>query len=265
MNVALKPKHLILPDTQVKPGVPTDHLAALGNFIVEKRPDVIVHIGDHFDMPSLSLYDKPGCAKKEGARYVDDIHAGHVAMDRLFLPIDVYNDKMRRQHGKLYLPRKEFCIGNHEYRIQRAIEADPVRFEGVISMDDMQLERWGWNVHAFGKPVTINGVSYAHFFVNPDGLTDKPVGGKADYKLTKVKTSFVMGHQQMVGISQTYSGIGKRMRGLVVGIFYMHDEDYLGYQKNQQCPRGVFMLHEVDDGDYFLCEVSMQYLLENYL
>src|SRR4051812_29162536 len=38
--------HLVIPDCQVKPGVRTDHMDWIGNFIVEKKPDVIVNIGD---------------------------------------------------------------------------------------------------------------------------------------------------------------------------------------------------------------------------
>ena len=36
---------LLCPDSQVKPGVPLDHLRALSNFIVERRPDVIINLG----------------------------------------------------------------------------------------------------------------------------------------------------------------------------------------------------------------------------
>ena len=53
-------KHLVIPDTQIKPGVPTNFLAWIGQYIVEKRPDVVVHLGDHWDMPSLSSYDSAG-------------------------------------------------------------------------------------------------------------------------------------------------------------------------------------------------------------
>ena len=49
-------KILLIPDTQVKENVDLTHLTALGNFIVHKKPDIIVHIGDHYDMPSLSSY-----------------------------------------------------------------------------------------------------------------------------------------------------------------------------------------------------------------
>ena len=35
--------HLIIPDTQVKPGVNTSHLEWCGKYIVDSKPDVIVH------------------------------------------------------------------------------------------------------------------------------------------------------------------------------------------------------------------------------
>ena len=60
----------MIPDTQVKPGVNTDHLEWAGHYAVKMKPDVIVHIGDHWDMPSLSSYDKKGSRQMEGKRYV---------------------------------------------------------------------------------------------------------------------------------------------------------------------------------------------------
>ena len=78
---------LVIPDTQVKPGVNTDHLEWAGRYAVKMKPDVIVHIGDHWDMPSLSSYDKKGSRQMEGKRYVQDIAAGNEAMDRFMAPI----------------------------------------------------------------------------------------------------------------------------------------------------------------------------------
>ena len=49
-------KHIYIPDTQVKPDTPIDHLKWIGEFIVEQKPDVIIHGGDHADMESLSTY-----------------------------------------------------------------------------------------------------------------------------------------------------------------------------------------------------------------
>ena len=50
-------KHLVIPDTQVKPEHSVKHLRWAGKYAAEKKPDVIIHIGDHWDMPSLSSYD----------------------------------------------------------------------------------------------------------------------------------------------------------------------------------------------------------------
>jgi len=42
--------HLIISDVQVKPGDNYWFLKAIGNYIVETRPDVVVNIGDFADM-----------------------------------------------------------------------------------------------------------------------------------------------------------------------------------------------------------------------
>ena len=50
-------RHLIIPDTQIKPDANYDHMTWAGHYAVKMKPDVIVHLGDHWDMPSLSSYD----------------------------------------------------------------------------------------------------------------------------------------------------------------------------------------------------------------
>ena len=59
-------KLLFIPDTQIKNGVNLDHIQALGNYILDKKPDIIVCIGDWWDMPSLSSYEKKGSKYFEG-------------------------------------------------------------------------------------------------------------------------------------------------------------------------------------------------------
>src|SRR5690349_10871387 len=60
--------HMVIPDVQAKPNVSHEHMRWIANYALEKRPDVIVQIGDWADMPSLSLYDK-GKRCYEGRRY----------------------------------------------------------------------------------------------------------------------------------------------------------------------------------------------------
>ena len=69
-------KIIVIPDTQVKEGVPLDHLTGLGNYIVDKRPDCVVHLGDHFDMPSLGRHNSKGHIVYDEARMLSDLEAG---------------------------------------------------------------------------------------------------------------------------------------------------------------------------------------------
>ena len=65
-------KHFIIPDTQVKQGSDTRHLKWAAEYAVKHKPDVIVHLGDHWDMPSLSSYDK-GTKSCEGRGSMADM------------------------------------------------------------------------------------------------------------------------------------------------------------------------------------------------
>jgi hypothetical protein len=80
-------RHLCIPDCQIKKGVPTEHLSWAAEAILEYKPDVIVNLGDFWDMPSLSSYDAPGSKKMEGARYEDDVQSGNDAWRLISDPI----------------------------------------------------------------------------------------------------------------------------------------------------------------------------------
>jgi hypothetical protein len=134
-------RHLVIPDTQVKPGLPTDHLYWAGKYAAATKPDVIVHLGDHWDMPSLSSYDV-GKKSFEGRRYTLDIEAGIEAMNQFMLPIRKEQERLRSNKKKTWTPRMVFLLGNHEQRIERAIEADP-KLEGLMSYDHFLLEETG--------------------------------------------------------------------------------------------------------------------------
>ncbi len=189
---------LVIPDVQAKKGVPMNHLRALGNYIVDKKPDVLVNIGDFGDIPSLSSYDKAGSKKTEGSRYKDDIQAVQDAMDELLNPMYSYNENCRS--GEEYNPRMIMTLGNHEHRITRAIEDNPRHFEGVIGLEDLNYEDYGWEVYPFLHMVEVNGVCFSHYFINPSSLTKNTIGGTADTKLKNLGFSFVMGHQQLLQI-----------------------------------------------------------------
>ena len=252
-------KHLFIPDSQVAPGVPIDYLRWIGQYIVDKQPDVVIHAGDFADMPSLSYYDK-GKKAMENRRIWADIDAVHHAWDVLNAPLEEYNQRMARNHEKRYYPEKHITLGNHEERILRAVEAN-AQLDGLLGIENLQLDRYGWQVHEFLKVVEIDGVQYAHFFANP--LSGKPWGGQIINRIYKVGGSFTMGHVQTKELGEIHYADGHVERGIVAGACYMHDEDYKGPQGNNHW-RGILMKHEVKDGDYDLMEVSLNYLCQKY-
>jgi len=253
-------EHFIIPDTQCKPGVPFNHLTAAGNYAVAKKPDVIIHLGDHWDMPSLSSYDK-GTRKAEGKTYQQDIDAGIEGMVAFMQPLWDWNALKRRNKEKLYKPRLVFLTGNHEERIMRHVNANPELF-GKCSYADFQLEEMGWEVYDFLEMVFIDGVGYSHFFANPN--TGRPWGGMARTRLNNIGFTFTMGHQQGLETGMKPLSNGRVLRAAIAGSFYQHDEEYKGYQGNNHY-RGCLYKHEVSDGNYCLMELSMKYLLEKWL
>jgi hypothetical protein len=243
-------KHVFIPDTQQRPGVSSDHLEWVGSYIHDKKPDVIVHAGDHWDMPSLNFHGS--ALKLEGARYRDDIEAGNAALLRL--------TKAILGRSKTCTPKLILLRGNHENRINRAIGENP-RFADTIGEKDFNDVELGWRPVPFLAPITIDGIMYAHYFYNT--LTGRPYGGNCIYKLKQIHASFTMGHVQGLDQAQIALPGGRRLRGLVAGSCYLHNEEYIGPQGNKEW-RGILVKHEVCNGQYDLMEVSLEYLRRRY-
>lgn len=250
--------HLVIPDAQVKPGVPLDHLRWLGNYIVAKKPDVIINIGDFADMESLSSYDV-GKKSFEGRRYKADVQAAHDGMSTLLHPLYAFNDRQRKNGKKQYRPKMILTLGNHENRIDRAVNNDS-KLDGVLSVDDLKYENWGWAVYPFLEVVMEDGVAYSHYFVS--GAMGRPCVS-AQSQLNKHHTSCVAGHQQGLQIATGKRADGALLTSIIAGSFYLHDEDYNSPQGNQHW-RGAMMLHNVEGGSFDLNLLPMQYLEKRF-
>lgn len=241
--------HIVIPDTQTKAGVPLAHLDWIGNYIRDEYDGTdltVVHLGDHWDMPSLCSYDK-GKGSMEGRRYVKDIAVGNDAFHMLS---DPFADVLADRH---------LLIGNHEYRITRAADND-AQMDGLVTLDD--LDTCDWNVHGFLEPVELDGVTYSHYFANP--MTGRPYGGQSvDTRIKTIGYTFVMGHQQGLQRGMRSLTNGRRVHGIIAGSCYLHDEDYLGPQGNNVW-RGIVVLHQVEKGNFDVMEVSLDYLCRRY-
>ncbi|HMU99082.1 MAG TPA: metallophosphoesterase [Chitinophagales bacterium] len=249
-------KHLIIPDTQVKHGLDFSYLRRIGQYIIDKKPDVVVHLGDFADMESLSSYDV-GKKSFEGKRYVKDIAAAKEAMDKLLGPMREFNIRAKKNKEKQYKPRLVLCLGNHEERIERAVNSDP-KLEGLIKYEDLPYE--DWEVHSFLKPVFIDGIAYCHYF--PTGVMGRP-STTATSMVSKLHMSCIAGHQQGKQVAYGKRPDGSTITCIIAGSCYEHNETYLDHQSNNHF-RGILLAHRVNNGCFDECFVSLDYLKERY-
>lgn len=214
--------HLVVPDVQAKPGHDFSYLNRIGRYMVEKRPDVVIIIGDWADMPSLSSYDK-GKKSFEGRRYLADIQASHDAMEAFLGPLWEYNKNAKKNKMKQYHPRLVLVMGNHEYRINRAVELQP-ELEGVLSTDHLKYAEYGFEVYPFLEVVNIDGINYSHYFTS--GVMGRPIGN-ARLLLQKKHQSCVQGHVQTMDIATDYRADGRPIIGLFAGCCLTPDHKVL--------------------------------------
>lgn len=248
--------HLVIPDTQCKDGLDFEYLKHIGQYIVDVKPDVIIHLGDFADMESLSSYDQ-GKKSFEGRRYTKDIAAAHKAMDTLLGPLHEFNFNAKEQKKKQYHPRKVMLLGNHENRINRAINDDP-KLEGLISTKDLPYQEW--EVHDFLKPVFIDGIAYSHYF--PTGVMGRPAT-TASAMVSKLHMSCIAGHQQGKQVAYGKRPDGSTITCIIAGSCYEHEESYLDHQSNQHF-RGILMAYDVINGSFDEHFVSLKYLRSHY-
>ena len=252
---------LMIPDTQCKSDTDLSHLDWLGAYIVDKKPEVIVHIGDHADMESLSSYDK-GKGSAEGKRVQKDIESAIEGMNRMLKPLyELQQDELEKQGEILYKPKMVITLGNHEERIVRHVNSNP-ELQGFLSYDNLMYKEMGWEVGDFLEPITINGVTYCHYMPNP--MSGRPYGGAALNVLKQVGESFCMGHQQKLDIATRFlPASGRQQWAIIAGAYYQHDEGYKSYQGNKHF-RGIVVKHQVKDGSFNPQFIDIAYMKQRY-
>lgn len=247
---------VVIGDTQVGPGSPVQHIVALAKYIWIHKPKYLVHIGDHWDFPSLSTYASE--LEREGARLKDDMNAG---IDALKIITDYINKKNKRSKTP-YVPELHFVMGNHENRLERYINKNPL-LAGFIDLEHI-IESTGWTVHKYLEPCWIDDICFIHFL--PAEQSGRPVGGQIGNKLNKFIHSFVHGHQQQFQFGRRQNLLGKPHFGACCGSFYLHDEGYRGANNTEI--RGFVHLENFENrynfSDYDVTFVSLERLLQNY-
>lgn len=251
---------VVIADTQVDRQSPLDHLHALSHYIWKYKPKNIVHIGDHWDFPSLSSYATG--LEKEGQRLINDLIGGEEALKAIMRETNRHNKLGKRSVERQYKPNMHFVMGNHENRLNRMIEQQPF-LHGIIDLRGF-IEREGWTVHDFLEPLWLDGICYMHYMPNPQ--SGRPVGGGIENKLNKFPHSFVHGHQQQFQFGRRQNLAGIPHFGVCAGSFYMHDEGYRGANNTEI--RGFVHLkaftNRYNAADHDVEFVSLERLLAEY-
>lgn len=228
----------------------------LGHLINDTQPDYVINLGDNADLPSLASYEK-GKRSFQGRSYSKDIAAHADFQDRLWSTV-------RKQKRKM--PTRIFCIGNHEQRIDRALDLQP-ELEGTIGYKDLELERFYDEVIPYegNTPgsVCVDGVHYAHYMVS--GIMGRPISGEhpAHSLVTRKHASCTVGHAHVYDDCFRTDQLGRPIFGLVAGTFSDYNFSWAG-AANKLYWRGCFIKRRVDHGQYDLQRVSMKALKKEY-
>ncbi len=248
--------HLVIPDPHAHPDFPNDRADWLGKLIVDLKPDVVINLGDMWDLSSFSGYDK-GKKSFQGRSFRKDLDAGLDFDERLWAPT---------RRAKKKRPYRVFFEGNHEERMKRALELTP-ELEGTMGFKDFELDKnYDVVVQYEGQTpgiLEVDGITYAHFFVS--GVLGRPVGGEhpAYSLLTKQFQSATCGHIHVYDHCVRTDASGKRLNGLVAGVYQDYDAPWAG-EVNKLWTRGVYIKRNVDKGDYDLQFISMNHLKKEY-
>jgi hypothetical protein len=262
-NTGAPRSHLVLPDSHTYPKDNLRRYAALGNYIVEHQPEVIVNLGDFADMPSLSSYDK---GKKEFVfqNVQDDIESLHAAEEVLYAPMHTYNRYQAKIKKKQYEPIIIKILGNHEARLSKLLEYEPRWASKTVNMDAFNTRQSiNETVVPYMDWIEIDGVYYSHLWVS--GVLGKAVPN-AKAILTKKGVSATMGHTHILDSAQMTKPNGTRIRGLIAGCF--QDPDHAGFggtQVDKIYDNLIVHKHDVCEGDYDMSEVSIGRLLKDFL
>lgn len=249
--------HLILPDPHAHPDFNNSRADWIGKLLVDIKPDVFVNLGDQWDLSSLSGYDK-GKASFQGRAYKRDLQAGLEFSERLFAPI---------KKAKKKKPRTIFCEGNHEERQRRLLEQSP-ELDGTIGFSDFGLDQYYDDVVRYngGTPgsIIIDGISYAHFFIT--GVSGRNISGEhAAYTLlTKQFQSSTCGHSHLLDYCIRTDASGKKIHGLVAGVYQDYISPWAGQEMCKLWSSGVVVKREVENGSYDLEWISIERLRKEY-
>ena len=252
---------LVIGDPHTSPYFDNRRFDWLGNAILELDPDIVLCTGDMADFHSLSSYDK-GRKSGELRRYRADVNSVIDALGKINKPLDDYNKQRKNiRKAKRRWPRRVITLGNHSYRLTRAIDLSP-ELEGTISIDDLKLEEHGWEVYPYRQPIEIEGIWCCHSFSS--GVNGMAISGFniAASLLTKNSVSSLVGHSHLLDWAVRSKPNGEKLMALSAGC-YLEEPTFSDATENLWW-KGLCMLHNVKNGCWDLETIEMERVKKLY-
>lgn len=149
---------------------------ALGNMILEERPNNLISGGDFLSLDSCSFYDKVKACSMD-----DDRRASETAHEHIFGPLHKFNKKRKKApNGGM---STYFLRGNHELRMDRVEELEPSGFASLVDYDEIMAPYSYWDERIqYGDGITVNDIYYTHI---PLGKTGRPMSQTMIARQTK--------------------------------------------------------------------------------
>lgn len=158
------------------------------------------------------------------------------------------------------------CLGNHEDRIDRAVNSAP-ELDGAISMKDLHYEKYGWKITPFKGCLSLEGINFSHYFTS--GVAGRPISSAhiGHQLVSKLHCSAVQGHSHLYNHAEQTRPDGQKIFGLSAGCFsHPHYSESWCRDTEYNWWRGVVTLNGLDGEGYYddIHAVTQRKLLRDY-
>jgi len=241
---------IVLPDIHL-PYQDKDSLSAVEKFMGDNKWDYYILLGDFMDFDCISSHNKNKLREIEGKRIFKDYEKGNAILDR---------------HQKIILkknPKAKFILleGNHDFRVQRYLDANP-QMEGMIEIEvGLRLKERGIKYvqcYTKGEVFKIGRAIFHHGLYTTKYHPSKMVEAFGD--------NVFYGHTHSVdSYSRSTYGGNKTTIGQSLGCLCEYNQSYMkGRPSKWQHAFGVFYFQ---DNGYFNYYVPMifngQFVINN--
>jgi hypothetical protein len=186
-----------------------DRFTAIGKLALDRRPDVLVLLGDLGDF----FHCRKDVEVVDGKLAWADCMAFKQALAMIMRPIELANEKHRKAGHKerCYTPRLIFCEGNHDARARYRKEMKGPAWEKVLPQYVAESLGFEWvplneTIWLEPEPSGIGKIGFSHW--QKSGAKKQAAAITAMQRKHK---SYICGHEPILDLRFDYAGDGERL------------------------------------------------------